>query len=249
MIRQRCSSPLLFMCAAMLGALWLSGCVSTTLEGPATTTDPERTVALNVRMGTAYMEQGDLIRAHDKLDKALAIDPDNPDALQTRALVYQLQGEDELTNTLFKRALSAAPHFTRARNNYAAFLYSQGRTAEACDQLEQASRNIDYDDRARLFTNLGLCQRELGNLEAARKNLQRAQDINPRSARSYYTLAEINYAQGANERAWEQLQSYIRLSGSNPASLRLAEKIATVRSDTASAAFYSRQLDGSQGAP
>lgn len=249
MIRQRRSSPPLLRCAAILVALWLSGCVSTTLEGPATTTNPEQTVALNVRMGIEYMQQGNLARAHDKLDKALAIDPGNPDALQTRALLYQLQGEDELANTLFERALSAAPDFTRARNNYAAFLYSQGRIAEACEQLEQASRNIDYDDRAQLFTNLGLCQRELGNLEAARASLQRAQDINPRSARSYYTLAGINYAQGDNERAWEQLQSYIRLAGSNPASLRLAEKIATARSDAASAAFYSRQLDGSKGAP
>lgn len=249
MIRQYRSSSLLIRCAITLGALWLSGCVSTTLEGPADTADPERAVALNVRMGIEYMEQGNLIRAHDKLDKALAIDPGNPDALQTRALIYQLQGEDELANTLFERALSVAPDFTRARNNYAAFLYSQGRIAEACNQLERASRNIEYDDRAQLFTNLGLCQRELGNLEAALKNLQRAQDINPRSARSYYTLAEIHYAQGNNERAWEQLQSYIRLAGSNSASLRLAEKIAKARSDAATAAFYSRQVDGSKGAP
>lgn len=249
MIRQcRSSSPLL-VCVVMLGALWLSGCVSTTLEGPVTTTDSEQAVALNVRMGIEYMEQGNLVRAHDKLDKALAIDPGNPDALQTRALIYQLQGENELADKLFERALSAAPDFTRARNNYAAFLYSRGRIAEACDQLERASRNIDYDDRAQLFTNLGLCQRELGNLEAARKSLQRAQDINPRSARSYYTLAEINYAQGNNERAWEQLQSYIRLAGANSASLRLAEKIANARGDAASAAFYSRQLNGSKGAP
>lgn len=248
MIRLRRSSPL-FTCAVMLGALWLSGCVSTTLEGPATRTNPEQAVALNVKMGIEYMEQGNLARAHDKLDKALAIDPGNPDALQTRALIYQLQGENELANTLFERALSAAPNFTRARNNYAAFLYSRGRIAEACDQLERATANIEYDDRAQLFTNLGLCQRELGNLEAARASLQRAQDINPRSARSYYTLAEINHAQGDNERAWDQLQSYIRLAGTDSASLQLAEKIANARGDAATAAFYSRQLDGSRGAP
>ncbi len=246
MIRRRRSSPLTLWCAALLGMLWLSGCVSTQVEGPVRTTDPAETVALNIRMGTEYMEQGNLPRAHAKLDKALAIDPDNADALQTRALLFQLQGEQPLAEQFFERALSAAPDFTRARNNYAAFLYSQGRIAEACSQLERASQDTDYPNRAQLFTNLGLCQREQGDIEAARASLQRAQAIDPRNARSYFTLAEIHHALGNNERARNQLQTFTRLAGSTPASRRLADQIASASGATT---LPARRPTGSENAP
>lgn len=249
MIRRRRSPSLPRLCAVLLGTLWLAGCATATREGPIEPANLERALELNVAMGLEYMEQGNLPRAQSKLDRALEIAPDDPDALQAQALLYQRQGEDALADRFFTRALAIEPGFTRARNNYAAFLYARGRTEAACRQLEHATQNLDYDNRAQLFTNLGLCQRELGDIQAARESLKRAQAIDPRHARSYLALAQIDHAQGNDERAWAQLQSFIRLAGTTPESLRLAERIASARGDTASAAFYSRQLDGSADAP
>ncbi|WP_129139263.1 type IV pilus biogenesis/stability protein PilW [Modicisalibacter coralii] len=249
MIRRQRPSFAPLWCAALLGMLWLSGCATTQSDGLESGANPAQAVKLNVTMGIEYMRQGNLPRARDKLDKALSIDPDDPDALQASALLYQRQGESDLARQFFRRALDAAPDFTRARNNYAAFLYAQGDVAEACDQLQRATRDIHYDNRAQLFTNLGRCRRDLGDRQAAIEDLEKAQAIDPRYAPSYLALAETLHARGDEDRAWTQLQRFIRLVGTTPDSLRLAEQIASARGDGATAAFYSRQLNESRQAP
>nr|WP_298377631.1 type IV pilus biogenesis/stability protein PilW [uncultured Halomonas sp.] len=231
-------------CAVLFALIWLSGCAVET--GPGlnnAATDAKQALELNTTMAVEYMEQGNLPRAQAKLDRALEIDSDSPRALQVQAMLYQRQGESAMADRFFRRALAIEPGFTQGRNNYAAFLYSQGRIEESCSQLERASQDIKYTNRAQLLTNLGLCQWELGDATASRTSLTRAQAVDPRSARSYLVLARIDHAQGNDQRAWEQLQSFIRLAGTTPESLKLAQQLAIARGDSASAAFYSRQLD------
>jgi len=249
MIRRQYSSFAPLLGAALCGMLWLSGCATSAPAGLEGGADPSQAAELNVTMGLEYMQKGNLPRARRKLDKALSIAPDDPDALQASALLYQRQGEPELARRFFERALDVAPDFTRARNNYAAFLYARGETAAACDQLERATRDIHYDNRAQLFTNLGRCQRRVGRDDAALESLTKAQTIDPRYAPSYLALAGTLHDQGENTRAWEALQRFIRLAGTTPESLRLAEQIASARGDAATAAFYSRQLNASRRDP
>ncbi len=249
MIRRPCPLSAPRLGAVVLATLWLAGCAATQQDGLESGADPERAAELNVAMGIEYMEQGNLSRAQRKLERALAIDPGNANALQANALLYQRQGENQLAREFFERALDANPDLTRARNNYAAFLYHQGDIAAACEQLERASQDIHYDNRAQLFTNLGRCQFERGALADAIESLERAQSIDPRHAPSYLVLAKTLTAQGEHDRAWDQLQRFIRLTGTTPESLRLAAQIASARGDSASAAFYSQQRNESQRAP
>ncbi|SHE41070.1 type IV pilus assembly protein PilF [Modicisalibacter ilicicola DSM 19980] len=229
--------------AALFAVAWLSGCATPTPDGDRQPVDLDQALTLNVTMGIEYMEQGNLARAQSKIDRALEIEPDSPQALHAQALIYQRQGESQMADRFFRRALSIAPDFTRGRNNYAAFLYSRGRIEESCAQLERASQDIKYNNRAQLFTNLGQCQWELGDVSNARASLNRAQAIDPRTARSHLILARIDHAEGNPDRAWEQLQSFIRLAGTTPESLRLAAQLARARGDDAAAAFYSRQIE------
>lgn len=232
--------------AVLLGALWLAGCA--TQAGPFNGGEESPGDAYT-QLGIAYLERGNLQRAMSSLDRALQLAPDDAEALQAMAMVYQRQGESELADETFRRALDADAGFTRARNNYAAFLYDRGRIREACDQLEQATRDTQYANRAQLFANLGQCQRELGDLDAARASLTRAQAIDPRSARSYFTLAELEHAQGNHARARNQLEVFMRLAGTSPAALLLARDIARAEGDQAAAAFYTEQLDAANGTP
>jgi type IV pilus assembly protein PilF len=212
----------------LLSTLGLSGCAATVNDTP---TNLDRTLALNVTMGVEYMEQGNLSRAQAKLDRALEIGADDPRALQAQALLYQRQQEHQLAERFFERALAKAPDFTQARNNYAAFLFDRGHIAKACGQLERATRDLGYTKRARLFTNLGLCRRRLGDLDAARASLQQAQAMAPREAHNYLALAQIEQAQGHVDQARQMLQRYRRLAGDTPQARRLAGRLAGGRDE------------------
>ena len=229
----------------LLGAAWLTGCSSQAVQ-PQGGTNPAEAYT---QLGMAYLERDNLPRAQGALNRALEVAPNDAETLQALAMVYQRQGESQLADEHFQRALSADAGFTRARNNYAAFLYDQGRLREACAELEQATQDTQYDNRAQLFANLGQCQRGMGDLGAAVTSLERAQAIDSRSARSYFTLAEIKYAQGNHAQAWEQLQSFMRLAGPTPASLELARDIADARGDLENRRFFTEQLNALGSAP
>ncbi|MBR9877976.1 MAG: type IV pilus biogenesis/stability protein PilW [Gammaproteobacteria bacterium] len=176
-------------------------------------------------LGEAYLRQGNLPRATAALDRAVSLDPDDAAALQALALIHQRQGEAALADEFFRRALDEDPNFTRARNNYAAFLYDRGQTGEACEQLEQASHDIHYAHRAQLFANLGRCRWELGEVETARAALERSQRIDSSLPASHLTLAELEYAQGNLMRARSQLDRFVSQAGWTTAARQLAASL------------------------
>ncbi|SFT80409.1 type IV pilus biogenesis/stability protein PilW [Halomonas saccharevitans] len=230
----------------LLGTLWLSGCATQT---NLSADDGGDAAEAYTRLGVAYLERDNLPRAMNALDRALQNDPDDAEALQAMAMVHQRQGEDALADETFRRALEADPTLTRTRNNYAAFLYDRGHVAKACEQLERASEDTQYANRGQLFANLGQCHLEMGDVTAARRSLARAQAIDPRGARSYLLLAELEADAGNLERAERQLERYMRLAGPRVEALRLARDVARRRGDAATADFYADQLEGTRAGP
>ncbi|WP_404376821.1 type IV pilus biogenesis/stability protein PilW [Vreelandella aquamarina] len=228
------------MLSVLAGSLLLAGCATSSQE--VSEASPEAVEAYT-QLGVAYLERANLPRALNALDRALELDPRHPEALQALALVYQQQGESDLANRYFQQALNAAPSFTRARNNYAAFLYDQAQFAQACEQLEMASQDAQYANRAQLFTNLGQCYLALDDVAKARERLQRAQSIDPRNPRGYLMLAELEVSQGNYDQAWAPLQNYLQLAGPDPVALELAIDVALARGDNAAAADYQRLLN------
>ncbi|WP_434984383.1 type IV pilus biogenesis/stability protein PilW [Vreelandella zhaodongensis] len=224
----------------LLSSMLLAGCAT---SGSAPNQANHEAADAYTQLGVAYLERGNLVRALSALERALEIDSRNAEALQALALVYQQQSENELASQYFQQAVQSAPSFTRARNNYAAFLYQQGHYNAACEQLETASQDAQYTNRAQLFTNLGQCYLAVDKIEEARKRLQRAVSIDPRGPRGYLLLAELEVSQGNYGQAWEPLQSYLQLAGQDPVALEMAVDIAHARGDHAAAANYQRLLN------
>ncbi|GHB22633.1 type IV pilus biogenesis/stability protein PilW [Salinicola rhizosphaerae] len=231
-----------------MGVAWLlSGCATAVSSNGPKPSDPQDAAAAYTRLGKAYLAENNQPRAQQALEHALELDPGDGDALEGLALLYQRQREFELADTFFQRALEAAPETTRIRNNYAALLYQLKRYAAACEQLDIASQDITYTNRAQLFANLGQCRMTTNDIDAAQAAYRRALDINGSDARSLLALAEIDHTQGDDERAWERLQRYFTVAGTSADSLRLASDIASAQGDATRAAFYRQQLDGSRG--
>ncbi len=209
------------MSALLLAMPALSGCAGHS----SMTSSEESPATAYTQLGMAYLQRDDLDRAQQAFGRAIDLAANDPDALQGLALIYQRQGETASADQYFQRALSARPSFTQARNNYAAFLFSQNRIPQACEQLEQASTDLRYERRAQLFTNLGQCRQRQSENSAALLAYQRALQLDERLPRAWLGLAEVQYQQQQPDAARASLEHYIQLAGHDDESTQLAQRL------------------------
>jgi type IV pilus assembly protein PilF len=191
-------------------ALLLSACVTTKTE--VFESSPEDALEARVQLARSYIGEQNWEDAKRNLKMAQDIDPKSPDVYEAFALVYQSTGEYELAEESFKRAISLRKTFSRARNNYAAFLYSQQRYEEAQQQLEIVVQDTLYESRPRAFINLGLCRRRLGDNDGARVAFKRALAMNRTSTISILELAHIEFEAENWREAEFYMESYKRLA-------------------------------------
>ena len=84
------NSPVWLLRPALVGLLLLSlaACAAATHKA----NKQKDAAAYNTQLGVAYMNQGDLARAKEKLDRAVSEDPDNADVRSARAMLKRLPG-------------------------------------------------------------------------------------------------------------------------------------------------------------
>lgn len=182
--------------ATLLIAVLLTGCVTTTDNRFAREADRQKAVDSYVKLATAYIGQGNIDRARHHLDRALEIEPDSAQAHAALGLIYNNDGEAELAEKSFRKAISEDSGYTRARVYYGAFLYSHDRMEESRDQFRAASRDTDYKDRGSVFYNLGMTQERLGQHEEAIVSYRRAAELTRGDVRSLLSLARVMVESG-----------------------------------------------------
>jgi type IV pilus assembly protein PilF len=226
-------------------ALGLAACVTTTIEGNKPKPDKKQEIERRVDAANQYLEKGNTEQAIVHLKRALELDPDDAQIHMTLAQVFWRTGEYELCDEHFRRAIALDPKLSRARNNYAAFLYERGDTDEAIRQLEAVVADTLYEKRAVAFRNLAIAYLKKGRRQEAEEALERAVKMDSREAPALLELADINYARRdfaranayyARMRAVSQRQS--------PRSLLLGIRLAREARDRDAEASYALQLKG-----
>ena len=182
------------LCFSLVGICLLSACV-TTINGPQKKVNPEKQLEVLVDLGTGYIRNREYGRAKENLSKALKIDPNSVTALNAFGLVYQLEGEGDLAETYFKRAVASSPKDAMVRNNYGAFLYERERYEEAVEHLKVAVDDRLYNRRPQAFLNLGVSHLKLNQKEEAEQALLRSVQLNSRQPRALLELADIKFQQ------------------------------------------------------
>jgi type IV pilus assembly protein PilF len=183
--------------------LGLVACISTTSSVFTGTKNDQEAMAAQVKLARSYMGKGNWELAKRKLKIAHDMAPEAPEVHEALALVSQNTGEYELAEYHFKRALSFDPDFSRARNNYAAFLYNQERVEEACTQLEKVVTDPLYESRARGFFNLALCRIRLERYDLAEKALLRVVAMDVAHSAATLELASLYFLQGKTRQEGE----------------------------------------------
>jgi type IV pilus assembly protein PilF len=195
--------------AALGAAVLLTGaCVTTTESVFTEPASPEKALDKRVELARKYIGQGNWDDAKRNLKLANEINPGNPAVHEAFALVYQSTGEYELAEEHFEQAIKLDRNFSRARNNYAAFLYARERYDEAERQLEVVVGDTLYEARPRAFVNLGLCRVRLFDPQGAEEAFTRALAMDRTNAIALLELAQIRFDAGDQDTASQYYGTY-----------------------------------------
>lgn len=216
----------------LMPALWLTGCVTTT-EGVFTDPpSPERALERRVELARQYIGEGDWENAKRNLKHAARIDDRNAEVHEAFALVYQSTGEKELAEDSYRKAIRLDRDFSRARNNYAAFLFAEGRYREAESQLEAVVSDSLYNARPRAFVNLGLCRLQLDKPAEAEEAFTRALAMERSNSIALLELAILRFEAGdvgAASRHYGAYRTVVRQQ--SPRGLLLGIRLARAQGD------------------
>lgn len=224
--------------ALLTSLLLIQACSSS----PVVRGDPERALDNYVELGLNYLSEGNREQARLNMLRALEIDRNSPKANNAIALLYQIDEEFDLAEQHFRRSLRADRGFSQGRNNYARFLFMQGRFADARRQYEIASNDVNYRLRSEVFIGLALTEKALGNPDEAEAALRRAITLDPRAGAAMLELSQLKYDQEDYVTAKSYLDRYEATNPSSPRSLSLGMQIAEKFGDNRAYETYSMAL-------
>jgi len=217
----------------------LAACASFTPQHASKMRDA---AAYNTQLGIDYMSQGDLQRAKDKLDKALAQNPDSADVHGARAALFQRLGDAGKADAEFRTALRLAPHDPRIVNNYAVYLCQNGRTDEGVKRFLEVAHNALYPTPEAAYTNAGVCLRAAKHDDVARANFMQALQLHPNYAEAAFQLANLQFEHGELGPARAGIDSFLGSFGATPDLLLLGVRVARAQGDRLAAQRYARRL-------
>jgi len=224
--------------ACALLPLLLAGCVSNSKS----TGKQKDAAAYNVQLGVAYMNQGDLARAKEKLDRAVSQDPENAEAHSARAMLYARMGDAGKADGEYRTALRLAPNDPNLVNNYAVYLCQSGRTDEGVKRFLEAAHNALYKTPEAAYTNAGVCLRAAKRDEDARANFVRALQVAPAFAEAEFQLADLQFQHGELTQARAGIDNFIGNFNATPDLLLLGVRVARAQGDRVAAQRYARKL-------
>ena len=221
------------------GALTLLLAACATTERPSKAHDA---AAYNVQLGIAYLHQGDVALAKDKLDRALAEDPGSADVHSARAMLFERMHNPATADAEFRTSLRLAPHDPQVVNNYAVYLCQNGRTNEGVRRFEEAAHNALYRTPEAAYTNAGVCLRAAKRDDEARADFGRALRIRPNFAEAVYQLTELQFQHGELAPARAGIEAFIGSYEATADLLLLGVRVARAQGDKVGAQHYARRL-------
>jgi len=224
----------------------LTGCV-TENDFPEKKVDHELAKSQYVELGLRHIQNGDLTKAMRPLQRAREIAPKSPEVHSALAYLFQAQGEPDLADQHFSKALNYSKNKTSIQNNYAAFLYAERRYPDACRVLEKASKDPLYDRRPAVFENLGFCYLQLNKNQQALAAFEKAVKLDPYQTKALLEAAWLffdNHKPGKAKAYHAMYKRYVRLrrAPNNPRYLALGIKLASHFGDKDQEASYRLQL-------
>jgi type IV pilus assembly protein PilF len=230
--------PVSSLLCAVAAACIATGCASDS-ESAKKKTDASN---YNMQLGVSYLNQGDLGLAKQKLDRAMAENPGDPNVHSAMAMLQERLGHPDKADAEFKTALSLARNNPDVLNNYAVYLCRTGRTDEGVKLFEEAAHNALYRTPEVAHTNAGVCLRNAKRDTQAAMSFQRALQIKPNFAEAAYQLADLDFGRGEVDEARATVDRYVSSFEATPDLLLIGVRITRKQGDRRAEERFARKL-------
>lgn len=161
--------------------------------------------------------------ARAAVDRALALDPELPDAYAVRGLVTQIDSP-RVATMAYRRALRLDPDHWLASDGMADLAQFEGNYAEA---VRWAHRVVRVDPgREWGIAYMGGLLRQIGMDDEAAAWLREVREMNPDNVAAVGELARLHLFRGEIRRAREVVASYRSRRPDHPVGIRLAATVA-----------------------
>ena len=171
----------------------LSACVTSDTGGRVTKESPKDAAAYNYQLGAAYLREGKLKLARERLESSIRQNPNVAGAHFTLAILYERIGESQMAERAYRNALRIAPDDGAVQNSYAVHMCSKKRYEEAERYFLKAANNPLYATPEAALTNAGVCMRQVPNLVEAERYFREALNFDPTYGDALAQLAYISF--------------------------------------------------------
>ncbi len=225
---------------AVVPLMLLAACVTTT-EG-ARDIDYKAASQANVQLGIAYMREGKLQIAKDKLDRALKQDAKNPDVYWAMASLHEAMNQPRQAHDNYEKAIDMAPGNSQIKNSYAVFLCRQGEVDRAIPIFEKVIADKLYPTPYAAATNAAVCLRGQKRDADAKHFYEQAVALGPTFVDAVVGLADLQLQQADPKAARATVEHFIRSGGKSPQVLLMAVRATVAEHDCSAAQLYARLL-------
>lgn len=225
---------------AALAAALLAGCVSSGTDNRAV--DDKEAARANVRLGMAYMQQGNLALAKDKLERAWKQDPKSSDAAWGLASLSERLYQPSEAENYYKSAMRLSPDNPEIANAYAVFLCRNEAVDRALPVYERVVRDPLYRTPWAAATNAAVCLRSDKRNADAAPWLERALALRPDYVPAVVELADLRIAAGQPAEARAAVDRFLSIGRRSADVLLVGTRAALAAGDRAGAESYAQQL-------
>lgn len=198
-------TPARALLAAPLLLLLAGGCA----HGPSP--KEQKAAEIHNDLAVEALRGGRPQEALKEYDIALEADPDMPEALLGRGLVYEYGfGKVTEAEADYRHALQVRPAYPEAHNNLGQLLAKSGRTTEALAEFDKALDISLYMEPWVARCNKGQTLYQLGRREEGLTELRIAVRIAPKYCQGRRELGRVLVAEGKTAEGLTELEAYAR---------------------------------------
>ena len=209
--------------------LLLSACATQSNSVNHLPSDYSSASKVNVDLGLAYLEQGNIVRAKQKLLLAIEQNPDSVSAYSAMAYFMETTENISQARHYYLYAIKIAKHKAGPENNYGTFLCRQKDYQQGIEYILKAAHDVDYLNNASAYENAGLCAMQMKDNKLSKNYFLQALKHDSNRAASLLYLSQISYEMGDFQNAEAYLKRYQQIHLPTIKSEKLSKDLANYR--------------------